>query len=271
MTTQATPIAFSGSIPAHYDQYLGPMFFEPFAIALADRIGRMAPSTVLELAAGTGRLTRYLPAVLKKAAITATDINPAMVKEGQEKVQHPAVTWQTVDAVTLPYNNASYECIAAQFGVMFYSDRPAAYREALRVLQPGGAFIFSTWENIALNPMAAIANDALKHFFPVDTPAFYSVPFSYHDADVIRRDLSEAGFVNINIESVSLTGTSPSAYSAAKGLIEGTPTITAVEEREPALVPELLNYIELRIIEKFGKENLQVPLCAFVVTAFKNK
>ena len=270
MTTQSTPIAFSGQIPGNYDRYLGPMFFEPFALATADRISSLAPKSILELAAGTGRLTRLLPAVAgKQARILASDLNPAMVDFGRERVQDTSVDWHVIDAVNLPLDDASFDCVAAQFGVMFYSDRPQAFREAQRVLRKDGTFLFSAWDAIEYNPMAELANQTLRHFFPVDTPAFYSVPFSYFDQAAIRRDLEQAGFSDIRIETLRLTGTSASPKHAAQGLIEGTPTVTAIQDRDAAVLPELLSHLESKISERFGDKYLQVPLQALLVTARK--
>ena len=270
MNIQQTPIAFSGKIPANYDSFLGPMFFEPFALDMADRISQLSASNILELASGTGRLTKLLTAVTgKDAVITASDINPAMVNYGKEKVNDHKVKWMEVDAVTLPFKDHSFDSVVVQFGVMFYSDRIKAFKEAWRVLRPGGTFLFNCWDEIKNNPMPSIVNETLVHFFPADTPAFYSVPFSYYDEKIITSDLLKSGFENIKIELISLTGHSKSAKDAAKGLIEGTPTITAIEERDALLLQPILKDIEKKIEDKFGNSHLIVPLKARVVAAFK--
>ena len=270
MLTQPTPIAFSGNIPVNYDSYLGPMFFEPFAIHMATRIGKLKPSSVLETAAGTGRLTKFLPgAALPGSSIIATDINPAMAEFGKQAPMNHDVKWMTADAVSLPFEDGQFDLVATQFGVMFFSDRVKAYREVRRVLQPGGTFIFTSWDALENNPMAGLAQETLKHFFPVDTPAFYAVPFSYFEEATIRRELMESGFTNLEIERVNLTGYNQSAAHAAKGLIEGTPTVTAIEERDGNKLPEIIKHLEEKIEGRFGRENLQVPLQALVITCTK--
>lgn len=269
MNTQLTPIAFSGDIPQHYDSGLGPMFFEPFALDMAHRLADSGALDVLELAAGTGRLTRLLPTVMSEARIIASDINPAMVLFGQDKTRHTKIQWLELDAVSLPFADATFDLHIAQFGVMFYSDKVRAFREAYRILRPGGTMMFSAWDHISGNPMAAIAHHTLEHFFPENTPAFYSVPFSYYNEDEIRQHLSEAGFQNSAIELVTLQGYSATARDAARGLIQGTPTVTAIEDRDPKVLPELLNYLEHQITEIFGSTNLNIPLRARVVTALK--
>ena len=117
-TPQPTPIAFSGDIPKFYDSYLGPMFFEPYAIDMAKRIQKIAPLNLLELASGTGRLTKLLKGVsATNAVIIASDINPAMVKYGEALVQDDTIKWVQADAVTLPFNNESFDCVVVQFGI----------------------------------------------------------------------------------------------------------------------------------------------------------
>ncbi len=270
MITQQTPIAFSGSIPKNYDEFLGPMFFEPYAVDMTNRVSKLNPSTILEIAAGTGRLTKNLIPILKDgSSIVASDINPSMVKYGKAQTMDPKVKWMEIDAHTLPFEDGTFDCIISQFGVMFYNDRLNAFKEAWRVLKPGGTFIFNSWDEIKNNPMANEASEALKHFFPVNTPAFYSVPFSYFNESEISADLKAAGFSEPKIETVKLIGYSSNAASAAKGLIQGTPTITAIEERNESLVPEILKYLEKNITGLFGDKFLKVPLQAKVVTAIK--
>ncbi|CAN5368660.1 methyltransferase domain-containing protein [soil metagenome] len=270
MQTTQTPIAFSGKIPVNYDTYLGPMFFEPYALDLANRISKLKAGKILELASGTGRLTKLLPAVIDKATeIIASDINPSMVAFGKEISKNENIKWMEIDAVSLPFEDETFDLVVVQFGVMFYSDKVKAFKEAHRVLKPGGTFLFNCWDEINNNPMPIIANEVLRHFFPENTPAFYSVPFSYFNDMEIKSDLQKAGFEKTEIELLFLTGFSKSPQQAAKGLIEGTPTITAIEDRDPTVLPELIAYLEDKIIQNFGSATIEIPLRARVVSTIK--
>lgn len=271
MTQPVVPIAFSGSIPPNYDNYLGPLFFEPFALDLAQRIHFLQPKAVLEVAAGTGRVTQHLPAALSEGAIiVATDINPAMVEFARTHLKElTTVQWEVVDAVALPYQNKQFDCIISQFGVMFYSDRRKAFAEAYRVLRPGGVFLFNAWDHLNRNPAARLTDEILGHFFPTDTPAFYKIPFSYHDANQIREDLESAGFEIATMQILRLTGYAATAEDAARGLLEGTPAFTAITERDAALLPAMKKALAKDLTILFGEEDLQVPLQARVVMAVK--
>ena len=272
METLKAPIntAFSGSIPEHYDAQLGPLFFEPFAIHIAPPIAAMAPRSVLELACGTGRLTRQMDAHLDPSTrIVATDVNPAMLHFAQETMSARGITWERVDAVELPFPDASFDVVVAQFGVMFYSDRVRSYQEAMRVLRPGGTLVFTCWDRIEENPAARTTQEVVKAFFPIDTPAFYQVPFAYHDRDLIREEVLSAGFQGVGLKVVTLEGQATTASEAAKGLLEGSPIHTAIVDRDPALLPRMREELTSRLAERFGRNDLRVPIQAWVVEARK--
>ncbi len=266
-------IAFSGSIPSNYDRHLGPLFFEPFALDMAQRVKNLQPKNILEVACGTGRVTKLIAANLPEDAIfVASDLNPAMVGFAKNAVPpHPALRWDTMDAVSLPCACGKLDLLVSQFGVMFYSDRRAAYSEAWRALKPGGAFLFNAWDELNHNPAARLADEVIAEFFPVDTPAFYKTPFSYYDETVIRQDLAFGGFYEVRMELLQLTGFAETPEAAAKGLLQGTPVHTAIVERDADLLPEMEEVLAERLSLHFGNANLRVPLQARVVTAVKSR
>lgn len=272
-TAIAKPInvQFSGSIPRNYDDHLGPLFFEPFAVPLAERIAALAPGSVLELACGTGRLTRHLLRRLPVGTrIVATDINPAMLAYAANALGESNVAWEAVDAVRLPYPDASFDLVVAQFGVMFYSDRKEAYREALRVLKPGGRLLFTCWNNIEENPAARLTQNVVERFFPVDPPAFYTIPFAYNESMLIREEVLTAGFDRVQMELLEPEGHADTAAGAAKGLLEGSPIHTAIMDRDPFLLPMMRTELATRLAARFGHDNLRVPLSAWAVEARKH-
>jgi SAM-dependent methyltransferase len=136
--------------------------------------------------------------------------------------------------MSLPFGDESFDLVVCQFGVMFFPDRVAAYREARRVLRPGGSFLFNSWGRIEDNPVTAITARALAAIFPRDPPTFFSrVPFGYHDPQVIEEELTEAGFEQVAIERVEKKSRSVSPVMAAIGLCQGTPLRTEIEQRAP--------------------------------------
>ncbi|MBL7957004.1 MAG: methyltransferase domain-containing protein, partial [Flavobacteriales bacterium] len=174
-----------------------------------------------------------------------------------------------VDAVDLPYVDSSFDIVVAQFGVMFYSDRIKAYREALRVLKPGGKLIFTCWDRLESNPVAAATQRVVKRFFPEGTPAFYTVPFAYHDRALIREEVLTAGFVRADLRLAELIGCASTADAAATGLLEGSPIHTAIIDRDPFALPAMKQMLSADLAAEFGYNDLNVPLSAWVVEAVK--
>jgi ubiquinone/menaquinone biosynthesis C-methylase UbiE len=262
---------FSGEIPENYDEFLYTLFFEPYAIDLTERIIALNPKKILEVACGTGIVTQHLlKAIPPSATITATDINPGMLALAKQKVANDdRVKLQVVDAHVLPFEDNSFDCIFAQFGVMFYGDKPKAYAEAMRVLHPGGTFIFNTWAGLADNPIALIAMELLTEYFPDNPPSFFNIPFSYFNPDAIKTDLMQVGFRTISITNLSAVGKGASSMDIARGLLKGTPMYNEIAERNYDLLPVLIEELSIRLAKIYGNEDLEVPLKAMVVTAEK--
>jgi SAM-dependent methyltransferase len=174
---------FVGSIPENYDRYLGPVLFEPSARDLVARLRVGEGARVLELACGTGIVTRRLRETMPASArLTATDLSEPMLLIAKRRLEGASgVEWRQADACALPFPPASFDAVVCQYGLMFVPDKPAAFREARRVLVPGGQFLFNTWDAIDRNAFARIAAATLREQVPVDTPTFYDVPFSMHD------------------------------------------------------------------------------------------
>lgn len=264
-------IAFEGDIPENYDEYLGPIFFEPYALDIAKRIRKLQPTTILELACGTGRVTNHLHAAgTPDAKVTATDLNPAMLEVAKRNVTAPNITWGVADAGALPYEANSYDALVCQFGIMFVPDRVKAYSEARRVLKPGGTMIVSAWDTVETNSIALTMQRRITKFFDGNSPKFWAIPFSYFDEAVMRSDVRQAGFTDVSIETVSLEGTSPSANAAATGLLQGNPVVGEIKAQGPDALPKLIEQLTEDIKAEFGDHDLKLPLRAKIITAKKS-
>lgn len=261
--------AFVGSIPQHYDQGLGPMIFVDYAADLARRAAAGKPKRVLETAAGTGIVTRALrDALPADARLTATDLNPPMLDIARGKFRTgEQVEFQPADAMALPFPDASFDAVVCQFGVMFYPDKPKSYRETLRVLAPGGRYLFNVWGSHAHNPFGRIAHELVGSFFPVDPPQFQRVPFSYHEIEPIKQALAEAGFSGIEAEVVKLEKEIPDVTLLARGLVYGSPIIDQVRARGGVEPEQIVD----KLVQEFRREfsGGTMPLRAIVVEARK--
>jgi ubiquinone/menaquinone biosynthesis C-methylase UbiE len=261
---------FLGTIPELYDRHLGPVVFEPYAADLVRRVAVDPGASVLEVACGTGIVTRHLrqrlPATVK---LTATDLNQPMIDYARSKPGFDAlepIEWRTADAAALPFPAASFDALVCQFGFMFVPDKDAAFREARRVLKGGGLLAFNVWDSLAHNAFGRIAHEIISGFFAADAPNFYQIPFGFHDPDVLRHLLEANGFGKIELDHVALGVRSASARSLATGLVKGNPVAIAIQERGTPLEP-IVDALEAAFTRLGGADPFQSTTRAVVVTA----
>lgn len=257
--------AFVGSIPEKYEEHLGPLLFEPYAVDLVARIDTKNIKNVLEIACGTGRVTYHLCNLLPPSLkLVVTDLNPDMISMAQAKLKDKNIEWKVADAQELPFDNESFDLVVCQFGYMFVPDKTGAFTEAYRVLRKGGRLLFNTWDKIENNGAPAVTNEVINAVFENDPPVFYQVPFSMHDPKEIESLLKNAGFKNIKIELVKKEGKSSSALHAAIGFVEGNPVYEEIIKKDPALVAVVREQIKKKLAQKYGDSPMICPLQAFV-------
>lgn len=262
----ATDTLFTGSIPARYDRYLGPLLFEPYAAILAERVRALGPKRVLETAAGTGIVTAALHRALPDADIVATDLNPAMLAVAAEKMPAGAVRFEPADALALPFGDGEFDCVVSQFGIMFYPDKAKGNAEARRVLRDGGTYLAVIWDRLDCNPVSAALALALVEEFPADPPRFLErMPFSYFDPAQIERDMRAGGFTHLTIEAVEASSR-VDAHAAAYGMCVGSPMSAEIAERGPDALERAAQSAERALARFDGQE---APMSALFVTATK--
>lgn len=264
----ATDAVFAGSIPALYDRCLGPFLFEPYARHLARRAMEIGPASILETAAGTGILTAALAHFLPVAEIIATDLNPAMLEVAHGRVTSSKIGFTPADAQDLPFPDGCFQMVACQFGAMFFPDRVAAYREARRMLRPGGYLLMAVWDRLEANPASAAAADAVAELFPDDPPDFMArTPYGYHDEARIEAELEQAGFPLHRIAKAEEIGRGRAA-EIALGIVQGSPLRAEIEARAPERLGEATEAAAAAIRTLAGgAEEVELPMSALVVTA----
>lgn len=228
---------FSGSIPEYYDRCLGPAWFDIFAADLVDRLATKPPGDVLEIACGTGIVTKRLRERLDPVVrLVATDLSKTMLDYARVKLGGAGIEWREADACKLPFEDASFGAAVCAFGVMFVPDKTAAFREARRVLREGGTFLFNVWDRLEENPHAHSNAQVFDELFPGDQEMqFAKLPFGMHDPTLLRKLLAEARFREVRIEPKRIEVHSPDARTLAIGQIRGTPRSLLIEKRGASL------------------------------------
>lgn len=270
MATPDTDRLFAGSIPQLYERHLVPLIFEPYANDIAARVGQRSPSSVLEIAAGTGVVTRRLAAALPASTtIVATDLNQAMLDEALALGTSREVQWRQADAMQLPFPDESFDLVVCQFGAMFFPDKPKAFSEARRVLRPGGAFIFNLWDSIEHNEFADAVTSALARLFPEDPPQFLArLPHGFGDRDAIAAQLLEGGFARRpEFTTLAARSRAGSAQEPAFAYCQGTPLRNEIEARNAERLEEATEAAAREIARRFGSGAVDGKIQAYVVVA----
>lgn len=268
MSEHGADRVFGGSIPEIYDRYLVPLIFEPYAADLAVRLTGLAPRDVLEIAAGTGVVTRVLARALPAARIVATDLNQAMLDWAVARGGvGSGVTWRQADAMALPLEDETFDAVVCQFGVMFFPDRARAFSEARRVLRAGGSLLFNVWDRIEENEIAHTVTGALAELFPDDPPRFMArTPHGCHEVGAIKRDLAAGGFASTpSIEVLAARSRAPTAEAAALAYCQGTPLRNEIEAREPARLDEATRAVAAALEARCGPGPIDAKVQALVV------
>jgi ubiquinone/menaquinone biosynthesis C-methylase UbiE len=272
MNALQTDTAFAGSIPKLYQTLFVPLIFEPYAAHLAGRLVAIAPTRVLEIAAGTGVVTRRMASQLPEStAIVATDLNQAMLDEAAAVGTARPVQWRQADAMQLPFADASFDAVVCQFGAMFFPDKGKAYAEARRVLVPGGVFLFDVWDRIEDNEIADLVTATLGSMFPDDPPRFMArVPHGYHDLATIREDLRKGGFeAEAEMATITERSGAADAHVAATAYCCGTPLRSEIETRDKTKLEAATDLVERALIARFGHDAFDSKIQAHVISVVK--
>jgi SAM-dependent methyltransferase len=263
--------SFVGSIPEIYERYLVPLIFDAYALDLARRVGHRRPSDVLEIAAGTGVVTRALAAALHEATIVATDLNQEMLDAAAATSTRQPVEWRQADALALPFPDEAFDAVVCQFGVMFFPDKPKAYAEVRRVLRPGGAFIFNVWDRIEHNELADYVTRGVATLFPDDPPQFLPrTPHGYNDQGTIAAELIAAGWGRLpKFETIAERSRAASPEDPAIAFAQGTPLLNEIVSRDASRVAEATEAAARAVAERFGTGAVDAKMQAIVVTIEK--
>lgn len=259
-----------GQTATHYDQFFGPLYFEPYAIEVAKRIEPAGIAVVLEIAAGTGRVTRHIrERILSSTKLIASDISGEMLAVAKKKLGHLDIDWQNIDAQQLPFSDKSIDLVICCFGYMFVPDKPTAFAEVYRVLRPGGHFLFTTWDKLENNPVSYTSRYIAKQYLEEPLPATDDLATSMNDERGIRSLLQDAGFSKLSVEKVKLLSVSPTAKEAALGFVQGGSVYDEIRKRNPGSINEIKTRLEKELADQFGDAPMIAPISALISQAWK--
>lgn len=251
-----------------YDRYAVPVYFEPYAMELASRIDAANLKSVLEIACGTGALTRHLSERLPAGALTASDLDQRMFDFARNKLQDKKINWLTADASNLPFDDNTFDLIVCQFGYMFVPDKHLAFREAHRVLRSGGSLLFATWDKVEHNGAAKCIHRVFAEMFG-ELPAESFVPSSMHDHAQIRSLMEGAGFSDISVETMAKQAVAQSAMDIALNAGKSGPTGREIMKKNPCALQHFIDALYAELKMNFGDQPMIAPMRAIVSQGWK--
>lgn len=266
MDTPKSDAVFAGSVPEIYESRFVPLLFVPYARDIAARLHGLVTGSILEIAAGTGAVTRELADALPaEVSITATDLNQGMIDRAVAVGTSRPVHWQQADALSLPFEDDSFDVVVCQFGVMFFQPRAHAFAQIHRVLRPGGRLLFNAWDSLALNDFARVVMDGVNVVCAADPVLFLErTPHGYHDPGTIRADLAAGGFTDLPaIDQVRYRSHAERADDIAIAFCHGTPLRPELERR--GVLDEATAAATAAITAEFGDGPMDGGLSALVV------
>lgn len=259
--------SFGGSIPEYYDRCLGAAYFGPPAAELARRVPANPGGEVLEIACGTGLVTRRLRARLDPSVpLTASDLSPAMLAYARATVGEDGIEWQQADACSLPFEDRRFATVACALGFMFVPDKALAFAEARRVLKPGGTLFFSVWDHIEENPTGLVGAEALEAIAPGDPELVFRTQYELADTDLLRSLADGAGFTDLRIDRVPLEVAGASARTIATGQVRGTPRATLIQNKGFDL-DQVIEIVSAALARSGGADPYHAPSKAIFVEA----
>ena len=254
------------SIPVNYDAYMGPMVFDTYALDLVGRLEMTKPVSVLELACGTGGVTKHILSNLpRNSALIATDISEDMMDVAKQTIDAPNLLWKNVDMSSIPSEDNMFDIVICQFGLMFVPDKLVAIKEMFRVLKPGGQLLFNTWGNLDQNPIWKLSFKILREYLGGLPFAPEMGPFGLQQPEPVLELLKEAGFASFTATSVYKTAIAESAEHASTGYLLVSPVI----QKKPELFPIMHEVMVKDFKDAFGNETIKSPLLAQVFEARK--
>ncbi len=188
---------YTGTAAENYEHYFVPTIGTAVATDLL-RIAAITPGErVLDVACGTGVITRAAAAsVGASGAVTGVDVAPDMIDVAKSAIPADGVPveWHVADAAALPLPDAAYDVVVCQMGLMFMEDQPAALREMRRVLAPGGRIVVNTPGSI--QPLFELMERAIVQHIGAELGGFVRGVFSMPDPAVLATLLADAGFAD---------------------------------------------------------------------------
>lgn len=262
-----TKLQMAGTPAEIYEQHMVPAIFARWAPDLVETAGVRAGGRALDVACGTGAVTRLLAErVGPEGKVVGLDINPGMLAVARIAAPLPNIEWLEGSAVSMTLPDAAFDTVVCQQGLQFFPDKPAALSEMRRVLKPGGRLALSCWRSIEHMTGYLVLQQALARRIGAEKAAL--PPFSLGDAGTIRVLVQGAGFRAVRLRVDAKIVRFESAEHMVRAVVGGAPTMLGAladqgEGVLDAIVAEVVDATRVYVDD----EGWAIPAVSHIVTA----
>ena len=246
----------------------------PIGQGLMDITNPVAGERAIDVGCGCGDTTIELARrVAPGGTVMGVDISAPMLARARERSgSQPGVTFEQGDAQVREFAEGAHDLVFSRFGVMFFSDPVAAFRNLRTALKPAGRVAFVSWlparDNAWVNIPIGIVKAHLE--LPPPTPPGEPGEFAFADREHVQRILSAAGFADIEIDRKDM----PIAIAAGGGLDEAVefylgmgPTGRAIADADAAIKSRIAEDLRARLRPYATPAGVVLDAAVWMVTA----
>jgi ubiquinone/menaquinone biosynthesis C-methylase UbiE len=224
-----------GSAPELYQRYLVPAITSIWAADLIDRAQPKFGESVLDIACGTGVVSRLAAERVETGRIVGLDLNSGMLAVARSlPMAGASIEWLEGSALSLPFPESSFDLVLCQLGLQFFPDRALALREMRRVLVPSGRVALSVYSAIERTPAAHAFVRALDHHLGPEASRIKRAEHIFPTAEQVGALMAEADFEQITLNTVTKRITFPSALDYVRFQLVATPMAGLLADRDAA-------------------------------------
>lgn len=256
------------TIAAAYERQLVPTLFAPWTGPMLDAARIHENDRVLDVACGTGVLTRAIAASVGSGeSVIGLDLNPGMLAVARNVA--PMIQWRQGEAEKLPFEDQAFDTIVCQFGLMFFPDRVAALRDMKRVLSPAGRLVLAVFDNLENNTGYAAMASVYERQIGKDAGEALRFPFILGDKSELLGYFSTAGIVATEVTTPKKTVRFTSVRDMVLADVQGWFPLAGINLEEnviEAVVADAQNALTSFIT---SDGSVEFPVYAHIVTAPK--
>ena len=233
-----------------------------------------AGEAVLDIGCGCGRTSLELArSVGPEGRVLGADVSRPMLELARSRAgDSPQLSFEEADAQTHAFEAGAFDLLFSRFGVMFFGDPGAAFRNLRASLRPGGRMVFVCWQEIGKNPWMAIPGAAaMQHLEPGAPPDPTAPgPFAFADATRVKGLLEAAGFEGVRHESHEsrvAVGRGLGGEQILDFLVQMGPAGAAMREATPELQQRIRDSVAEAVQPLIGDDGMVAEAATWIVHA----